>query len=168
MLLAYELRHAPVFKATIWEEPSDDKWNFFLGELLDGNLQGICLPFGIHQDGCIHTVINIRQERVFIVYACFPGWVSSPYLQCPGSQHPCSLVLGHVWCRHALCIGLFHARIGIGLSLGLRVSCRVILHGIRFCIAIDLRLRFLVRIVVFLESRSKQRAHVKGVKTLEC
>ena len=43
---AYQFRDTPVLKTAIREVSSNDEWDLLLRELLDGDLQGVCLSFG--------------------------------------------------------------------------------------------------------------------------
>lgn len=55
-LLCNELRHAPVLETAVWEVSSDYERDFSLGELLDGNLQGIRLAVEGDENRRVHTV----------------------------------------------------------------------------------------------------------------
>jgi hypothetical protein len=68
-LFAYQFRDTPVLKTAVREVSSNDKWDLLLRELLDGDLQGICLSIGwyeyrgVHADGSLSCVIGCHEER---------------------------------------------------------------------------------------------------------
>lgn len=94
-LFAYEFRDTPVLKTTIRKVSSNDEGDLLLRELLDGDLQGICLSVGwyeyrsIHADdplSCIISCIGGRRDAsVSGSTKCGQGRWGAPYLKCPGS-----------------------------------------------------------------------------------
>lgn len=81
--------------------PAHDKRNLLLAQLLDGNLQGICLALEIDQDGSVHAD-----------------------LQRAGAEDARLLVFGHEGRRGALVVGNLLVLVRLLVALAC-VGCRV-------------------------------------------
>ena len=53
--VADELGHAPVLEAAVWEITSDDKWDFTLGQLFNGDLKGVRFAVQWDEHRRVHT-----------------------------------------------------------------------------------------------------------------
>lgn len=118
-----QLGDAPVFERPVWKVSSDNEGDFSLSQLLDSDLERVCLAVKRNKDGGVHAVAS---EKILEA----GSRVSVPDLQSPCTEDTSPFVLGQVSRGYADLVGLAFALWLRGCSCGWTVCHLLVTPGI--------------------------------------